>query len=108
MAKEAVLRVKEAEDAAAETVRNAHEKARLIIAAAEKESIDKYRALINEANAEKETIIREAVSSVEAECAPLDQEGGARAERILNPDASKYEKAVTTVTERIVNRFGDS
>ena len=108
MAKEAVLKVKEAEDLAAELVKDAQEKARTVIAAAERESIEKYRALLKLADAEKDAIVREAVRAAEAECGPLDQEGGAQANQILNPDHSKYEKAVTTVMERIVNQFGNS
>ena len=108
MAKEAVLKIKEAEEKAAETVRGAHEKARQTLIAAEKEAAAKCRTLIQEAGGEKDAILREAVKSAEAECGPLDAEGGVRAEKIKNPEREKYEKAVAAVTERIVNQFGHS
>lgn len=107
MAKEAVIRIKDAEDAAAEAIRTANEKARLIAENSHREALEEKDAIIKSAIRMKETLIANAKTDAEKQCEPIIAEGQGEIVKILNPDSAKFEQAVKTVMERIVSVNGN-
>lgn len=103
MAIEVVLKVREAEDAGVLAIKNANEKAKQILAEAEKEGSERYKAVIREARSAGDGMIRAAAKEADGENAPLEEKNAAEIKKILNPDSAKFEKAVEIVMERIVN-----
>ena len=107
MAAEAVLRIKEAEDAGSELIRRASEEARDILKKAESDGAAQKKAIIAEAERMKAELIEKAVQKAEADCAEFVEAGRAERDGILRPQAEKLEKAAQIATERIVKTDGD-
>lgn len=107
MAKETVIKIKEAEDAAAEVVRAANEKARLLTEEKLKEALKEKEGIVKSAEKTKDTLAENARTEAEAKYAPIIAEGREEIKRIQNPEPAKFEQAVKTVMERIVNVNGN-
>jgi V/A-type H+-transporting ATPase subunit G/H len=102
MAKEALIKVKEAEETAAEIVRDAAEKAKLIADAAAASAQAQKAAIIDDALRQKQMILEAAENEANARCAPEIAAAEAEIEKILAPGPDKFERAVNIVAERIL------
>ena len=108
MAKEAVTKIKEAEDRAAEIARAASDRARIISEEGLKAAYDERDKILKNAASKKEALLDEAKAGAAKECTPVTDAGNAEIGRILNPNPDKFKAAVKTVTERIVSASGNS
>jgi V/A-type H+-transporting ATPase subunit G/H len=106
MAAEAVLKVREAEEKARETLSKSAEEAKEIINNAGSEGEKKRRAILDEAYESKKRVIETAVGKAGEECLKLSDDGEKAKAGILNPDKKKFKKAEDLVIERIVNYSG--
>jgi vacuolar-type H+-ATPase subunit H len=103
MAKEALMKIKEAEGEAAEVLRAAAEEAKAIAGEAAKLALEKKDSAIKEALRQKQTILENAEKEARESCAPAIAEGDLEIEKILAPSPEKFEQAVNTVIERILH-----
>jgi V/A-type H+-transporting ATPase subunit G/H len=102
MAKEALMKIKEAEEAAAEILRLAADEASLIEKEAAEAALARKAEIIAEALRQKQTILANAESDAKVGCASVVTAGEAEIEKILDPAPDKFEQAVNTVIERIL------
>ncbi len=106
MAKEAIIKIKEAEDKGNALIQKANEQAKQILKNAETEGDEKAKEIIKEAQTLRLDIIEKARAEAIKECEPLLKEGDASLEGILKPDSGKWNKTIQLITERIVNVNG--
>ena len=103
MAKEALIKIKEAENAAAEIIRLAAEKADSIAKEAEAAAFAQRDSTIKAAIRQKQKISENAAEEAKTICAPIVASGDAEIEKILAPAPERFKRAVDTVLERILN-----
>jgi len=108
MAKEAIIKIKEAEDGASKIIRTATEKARQVIEKSLKDALKKKASIIQGAESLKKINSENAKKEAKTQCIPMSEKSRIEIEKILNPDQDKFEKAIEIVVERIVNLNGDS
>lgn len=107
MAKEAIRKIKETEDHAAEILKDASEEARARLRGAEDRAALKEREVLEEARLARERILETAKRTAEVESRPIVEAGEKELAAIQNPDPKKVEAAVQFVIERIVNVNGN-
>jgi len=108
LAKEAVTKIQEAEEKAAEIVRAASDKAKQISEDALKTAYDERDKILKNAASKKTSLIDEAKAVAAKECANLIEAGNSEIGKILNPSPDKFKLSVKIVTERIVSASGNS
>ncbi|MCL1793375.1 MAG: hypothetical protein FWG34_05870 [Oscillospiraceae bacterium] len=102
MAKEALTKIKEAEGAAAEILRLAAEQAKAIAEKAAADAAAHRNAAMLEAGRQKHAILENAEKEAAAERAPIIDACSSEIEKISLPAPEKFDKAVNTVIERIM------
>lgn len=102
MAAQAVLRIKDAEDAGKELVRRANEQARQIMSDAAKESDRRCKEILDEAQKKRLQMMKNAEETAENDCGELIARGENERDSILSPPRERLDKAVELITERIV------
>lgn len=107
MAAETIMKIKDAEDKAADLIRDAGDRAKEIVRKAQQDGSAQKQRILDGALQMKQDILKQAEAEAEAECAPLAKEGNAEVGKIKNPDGSKLDKAVKKIVERVVNANGD-
>lgn len=107
MAAETIMKIKDAEDKAADLIHDAGDRAKEIVRNALQEGSAKKQQILDEALQMKKEMLKQAEAEAEAECAPLTKEGNAEVEKIRNPDGMKLDAAVNKIVERIVNAHVD-
>ena len=108
MAKEAVLQIKDAEEQAANVLREATERARAVSDSSVSGAEDMALDIMSKARAKREQILKDAEHEANKQSIPLMEACDEDTRKILNPDKGKFELAVKAVTERIVNIHGNS
>ena len=107
MAAEAVYKIKEAEETCRETLKNAAQKAKEIVAQAGKDGEEKRGQILDSARWQRQTLLQQAADKVIATCETIAVHGAEEREKILAPDSAKMESAVKLVMERIVGANGN-
>jgi len=108
LAKEAIGKIKAAEDSGNEKTKKASEDARRLVKAAEADAAEKQKEILQNARQQSERLLDQARAQALAQCKPLITEGDAAIAAIRNPDPAKMDKAVGLVVERIVSGIGNS
>jgi V/A-type H+-transporting ATPase subunit G/H len=103
LAAEAVLKINEAEEAGNEKIKNANTEAKDILRKADITAEEKGKEIIESARERKAAMIEASIKKAEKDCENLIQQGNAEKDSIQNMDQSKIEKAAAVVFERIVN-----
>ncbi len=106
MAKEAIIKIKQAEDAGNEVVQKATEQAKQILKNAEAQGETQHKEILNQANAARAQMLQKAQDEAQQACEPLMAEGEAVLSQIANPDKQKLDKTIQLIVERIVNGYG--
>jgi vacuolar-type H+-ATPase subunit H len=108
LAKEAVLQIKDAEEKSILTLREATERVRNITESAVSDAEEQAAEVIKKAENKRDKILKDAEFEADKQSAPLMDECENDIRKILNPSKDKFELAVKTVAERIVNVYGNS
>ncbi len=103
MAGEAVLKIKQAEEAGRELVRAATEEARQITQSYAQNAAEQRETILVKARNTRDKIIDSAVKKAQAECGKLSAEAEKEKQSILSPGAERLEAAIKYITERIVS-----
>jgi vacuolar-type H+-ATPase subunit H len=103
LAKQAVLRIKEAEGLGRDKLRAATEEARQIAQSYAQNAAEQREAILIKAQHVREGTIAAATQKAEASCGELERAAEAERRAILNPGAEKLEEAIKYITERIVS-----
>ena len=103
MAKEAVLKIKQAEERGKEQLRAATEEARQITQSYAQNAAEQREAILIKARHTREGIIAARTKKAEAKCGELAREAEVEKRAILNPGEAKLEQAIKFITERIVS-----
>lgn len=106
MAHEAIIKVKNAEEKAAEIITEAKKTARKLIQEAEKIAEEKYREILTSAQTEARRIREDALGESEVEIKAIREQGQKTATLIRELDHKKLEPVVEHIIERIVNKNG--
>ena len=101
MAREAIDRIKAAEEKAADTVRRAQEEAREIVRRAGIEAEAAYEKTLAEAEREREAVLSGAEAGAREAAAPVLSRGKEEAERAANPPDNVLLALAETVAQRI-------
>ena len=105
MAKEAVIKIKEAEAAAAEIIRNATERSRTISESSLENALAEKELIIKNAERLREENIENAKDKAKAQCVSIIAGEQVEIEKILNPAPDKFKQAVKMLTERILEKW---
>ncbi len=103
LAKEAIIKIKEAEETGNEIVLKANENAKQILKNAESDGDKKYKDIIDQANKQKIEMVEKAKKEALLECEPLERQAQEELLKINNPDKAKQQKTIELIVERIVN-----
>ena len=103
MAAEAILKIKDAEDQAAELIKKAQEATKNLIADAQLEGEKQYKAIVSGAREQASQLVSEAVFAAEKNAAQELLKGNEEKEKILSPAPAKLAQAVQLVIERVVS-----
>jgi F0F1-type ATP synthase membrane subunit b/b' len=103
LAKQAVLKIKEAEGLGRERLRAATEEARQITQSYAQNAAEQREAILIKAQHVRSGIIAAATKKAEASCEELELAAEAEKRAILNPGAERLEQAIKFITERIVS-----
>lgn len=108
MAAEVINEIQRAEAKADELIKNAQSDASKITKDAEKKSLLEYKKILDDAKAQRQQIMNDAVAKAEKNTEYIFEEGRNEANNIKKISNEKVERAVNLVIERIVNINGDS
>jgi len=107
MAKEALEKVRQAEEKAREITKEASQKARDIRREAEARADERYKEIMNMAANETEVLREKARLEGEQEAKPILENGKVKAEELSALDGKVLEDAVNIILERIVKADGN-
>ncbi len=107
MAKEAILKIKEAENQSAEILKKASDEARDLLRDAQEKADAKKKANLDGIRKDRAALLEAAEATAKEQCRPIIDAGNAEIQAILHPSNDKVEAAVKLVIERIVNVSGN-
>lgn len=108
MAKEAILKIKKAEDNSAAIIKKASDSSREILREAETSADAQKKSVIDDTKKEVAAMLEIAQAEAESHCQPLIAQGEKEIAAIKNPKKDKVDSAVKLVIERIVNVNGNT
>lgn len=103
LAAEAIAKIKQVEEEADKLISAASDKARQILQDGQKSALAEKQKILDEYEAERVKAIQTAEQQAREKAAPEVAAAKKQLAGILNPDAQKIEKAISLITERIVD-----
>jgi vacuolar-type H+-ATPase subunit H len=101
LAQETIGRIKQAEESAAEAIRQAQSAAKETVKCGTADGEARRVEILAAAQTEREKILCAAALEAEADCAPLRRQGEEAVRRILNPEAAKFDSLVTAAVKTV-------
>lgn len=103
MAAEAVHKVKEAEERGRDIRKRAGEEAKRLLAEAREQGAAQKKSTEQEARQLKKEMLQSAVKRADENCRAIEARGTEERAKLLAPEASRMERAIQLVMERIVS-----